>query len=362
KKPKWLFEEFVLVKEIKAGDCIAEITPATFGKNGVTIFGVELLTIPGEDLNLKGKNIEVRENKVFSTIQGRVILKDHDIDVEPILRVEKGDKRAINFDGSVEFLGGIRELPPVKATGDIVVHGSVEHTSLIAGRNILIHGNLASSHKLAISAGSDFAAINISHAKIEAENILLLSSSLDSELLAYHGIVTLTANSQLVGGHGRAGRLVLSQIIGNEREIPTLISVATPKIMSENREQILAPYRSRLHDIKKESGRISRRISQIETVKKEAQEREKKVYSTIEEKLQGDIEECEKKETAIFKNIVRIKDPKYQMALGDISANKFYPQTTLYMGHCERHISDIKEKMRYHLKESNIYTESFDKK
>lgn len=357
-----LLEKFELLKPVKPGDVTALLEPATAGTPGITMFGNNVSTVKGEPLEIVASNMELKENKLIAKTNGHVILTKTGLEIEPIFLVNNIEKqRKIRYDGSIKIMCDVESRLIVEATGDIEIHGVVSDTTLYAGRNIFIHGNLISSYSESIIAGDDFFARNVSNANITAENILVMSTILNSELTAYSSVSTLDKDGKISGGHTRAGLSVKCGTIGNETGVNTRISVATPEIIAKFKTQILSPYTRAIDDNKNYKTKILKKIEHVENMQKQPGEKEPAIYNKLVCLFKLKLEQYEHKISRLYKEIVKIKDPKFTLITGDITADRFYPNTFLAMGISKRKINDLKEKVRYYVKDSNIFTELLDK-
>jgi hypothetical protein len=146
------------IPQVKAGDLIAEVMPATEGTPGIDVFGLPVLPPKPKLLKVRiGQGVEKSENgsEFFAKIDGRpVMTPDGKLSVLAQLKIS-GDVGLetghIDFDGSVDVAGGIqkgfnvscgsltvREVigAEVVATGDVNVLGGV------IGATIWCTGNL----------------------------------------------------------------------------------------------------------------------------------------------------------------------------------------------------------------------------
>lgn len=356
-----IFNQFELINIVKAGDIIAEIEPATQGTPGITIFDDTVSTLKGETNIIQGLNIINEGNNVKAKIDGRVVLNFKGIDVEPVMIVEGVPERMIDFEGSIKILGGIETPCLIKASGDIEIHGMVSDTSLFAGRNIFIHGNLLGPTNRTIKADGDFAAYNVSNSNITAENTLISSTIFKSKISAYRSVVNTGPEGKIIGGQIRAGISVESKSIGSIKNIPTSISVATPEMLSKYGNKIIAPCISRIDNLKAKRDIILKKLQQIENWKNQSREMEATDYIILKNLLKRELSRNDRKTSDVGKdNFVNIKSYKPLIINGYITADRFYPETNLALGLGKRKVIELKERIRYCGKDSYMYSELLD--
>ena len=132
---------FVLVK---ANDTLAIRIPQTKGKPGKNVFGDSVPAQNGRPIPMpEGKNTKVLgEHQLIATINGQIVDTGSKISIDPRLVIKgavgvgTGD---IDFDGSVQINGDVKQGFVVKATGDIEIKGSVNGAE-VTGRNVIVSG------------------------------------------------------------------------------------------------------------------------------------------------------------------------------------------------------------------------------
>ena len=130
----------------------------------------------------------------------------------------------------------------------------------------------------------------------------------------------------------------------------------TPGTMLKFREKILAPYISELGDLKEEKVKNQKKLRLVGNLKNNGGEKDQTIYKIHEKIFKNKIARNESKISDLYKEIVKIKDPKCESVTGTVTSNKLYPETSLSLGIGSRKITETKEMVRYCVKNTNIST------
>ena len=227
---------FVLVKK---NDTLAIRIPQTQGKPGTNVFGEPVPAQNGRPIPMPdGKNTQVvGENQLIATINGQIVDTGNKISVDPrfvvkgSVGVATGD---IDFDGSVEIAGDVKQGFTVKATGDIEIKGNVNGAE-VTGRNVIIGGGITGVNRGKVYAKQDVRCAFTENAVVEAgRDIYVADVALHSTLRAGKKIMVEDKHGQITGGLTIAGDEVRAKIIGNQAYVVTRVSVGVdPNLQKE---------------------------------------------------------------------------------------------------------------------------------
>ena len=227
---------FVLVKK---NDTLAIRIPQTQGKPGVNVYGEPVPAQNGRPIPMPdGKNTQVvGENQLIATINGQIVDTGNKISVDPRFEVKgsvgvaTGD---IDFDGSVEIAGDVKQGFTVKATGDIEIKGHVSGAEVI-GRNVIIGGGITGVNRGKVYAKQDVRCAFTENAVVEAgRDIYIADVALHSTLRAGKKVIIEDKHGQITGGLTIAGDEVRAKIVGNQAYVVTRVSVGIdPNLQKE---------------------------------------------------------------------------------------------------------------------------------
>jgi len=194
-------------------------TPATEGKPGCTVTGKELKQKPGKEIGFpKGKNVEINEEKtlMFSQCSGMVEFVNNSVNVSSVFDV-KGDCDLsvgnIDFDGSVHVKGTVRSGNTIKATGGVVVDGSVEAATIIAGGNVEVKGGMQGADKGLIEAGGAVNIMFVERGTVHADGPVTLDVCIHSVIETGDTLTATGRRGAIIGGRvGSSGNIIANSI------------------------------------------------------------------------------------------------------------------------------------------------------
>ncbi|MBA7549714.1 hypothetical protein ES705_42207 [subsurface metagenome] len=216
------FKEQNLIENVEAGQILAKKALLQQGEPGSTVTERSLPANPGKDIELElGKNVKLSEDgiTIIAVINGQVLLTGGKINVEPIYTVD-GDVNMhtgnILFLGTVIVKGSVGSGFTVKAAGNIEVMGSVGRSILDAEGDIIVHQGIMGKNEGRVKAGINVVAKFIEHARIEAEeNVVVSAGIIHSMVDANMRIVCQGKRASIVGGKLRAGEEINAKVLGS---------------------------------------------------------------------------------------------------------------------------------------------------
>ena len=230
---------FVLVK---ANETLAIRIPQTKGKPGKNIFGETVPAQNGRPIPIPaGKNTKIiGENQLVATINGQIVDTGNKISVDPRLEIQGSvgvGTGNIDFDGTVLITGDVTQGFYVKATGDIEIKGSINGAE-VTGRNIVVGGGLTGAERGKIQSQENVTLSFAENAIIEAGgDITIMKFALHSTLRAGRRIILEGNQGQLTGGIATAGEEVSARYIGNNANVVTRVAVGVdPNLQKEYHE------------------------------------------------------------------------------------------------------------------------------
>jgi uncharacterized protein (DUF342 family) len=248
------FRDLGEIVTVKPGDALMRIIQPTAGVPGMTVMGAEIPVQPGKKVSfpaaLEGARVDPQDpDRLVAAIAGFPVVKKDCVTVEAVYRVENVDLHTgnISYDGGVLVTCDVHSGMTVKATGDIVIEGTVEDAVLEAGGDITIKGGIIGSDENTDAAGAK------THATIKCGGSCVAKFAQDAHILAGNGIFIhaeamqcdLSAAHQiivgdkggrggdLIGGIARATMLVKAHNIGSDDHPRTIVIVGNDKNLFE---------------------------------------------------------------------------------------------------------------------------------
>ena len=215
------YKDLGLTESVAKDQTLCVKTPPDSGKNGVTVMGQELPSLPGKDIPLPvGKNTYLSEDKLElrASIDGQCDFVERRLMVMETFFV-KGDVSIatgnISVAGNVEIMGSVLTGFSVKAGGNININGSVEGASLTAGGNIVIRDGFIGMNKGEIIAGGSLRCKYIQGGRVSAIGLIETQTIVSAEVRSSDSVIMPGMRSIIMGGRVTAKNRIDCHRIGN---------------------------------------------------------------------------------------------------------------------------------------------------
>ncbi|MCL2192759.1 MAG: FapA family protein [Treponema sp.] len=216
------FKELNIIQNVVEKQLLATKIPPQMGVPGETVTGKMLPAKNGMDISLPlGENVHASDDgdSILSDINGRVVVVNGKINVEPVLLIESSvslETGNIIFLGSVIVKGDVEDGFSVKAAGNIEVYGSIARAELDAEGDIIIQQGINGKGGGNIRAGKSLWARFIENANIQTGNMVFASDGIiNSNIDALNRIICQGKRASIVGGRLRASEEINAKILGN---------------------------------------------------------------------------------------------------------------------------------------------------
>jgi len=329
------FKEQNLIENVEAGQLLAKKVVLQQGEPGSTVTGRSLAANPGKDIEMElGKNVKLSDDGLtaIAVINGQVLLTGGKINVEPVYTVE-GDVNMhtgnILFLGTVIVKGSVESGFTVKAAGNIEVMGSVGKSILDAEGDIIVHQGIMGKNEGRVKAGINVVAKFIEHARIEAEeNVVVSDGIIHSQVDANQRIVCQGKRASIVGGKLRAGEEINAKVLGSVAGTETIFEVGfDPK--SKERLMELFKTREAIEDELKEVELNINTITNLQKVQRKISEEKAKSLEELNNKraeMLSELEEIGKEVNSINEYLAGLK------IKGKVSASdKVFPGVKIFI-------------------------------
>lgn len=236
------------IKPVEVGEKLATLTPADFGKPGISVKGQP---IPQNKVSMKvlrhGRNITMSEDgcALYSQVAGHVTLVDDLVMVSDVYDVpanvdaSTGD---IEYNGTVNVAGNVNTGYAIKADGDIIVNGVVEGATLVAGGNIVLKRGMQGMSRGRLKADGNITAKFIENSSIQCGGTLMCDAILHSDAECEGEISVLGKKGLINGGHIRSYSNISATQAGSMMGTSTVIEIMSDieqaKLLNETEEKI----------------------------------------------------------------------------------------------------------------------------
>lgn len=235
------YKNLGLIRTVRKGDVIADITLPTEGTPGIDVRGQTLRQIVGKKASYTvGTNTELTDDgtQIIASTDGNINFKSGAFVVDQVVTIS-GDVDAsvgnINFVGDVVVKGEVLEGFKISSNANIVVAGNVNGATLEADGDIIIKKGCINSKIIAHGSVT----INFcEHSNIRCDGDLVSSNFVICDV--YCGSLNIKGtNGGLMGGTYTSLSSVEVTNIGTKNYTPTLLTVGDNALLAEEKEAVL---------------------------------------------------------------------------------------------------------------------------
>lgn len=317
------------IQSVDVNDLLMRRHPPEQGQIGRNVMGEPIPATTGRDYQLQASMgsalVAEDRNLLVATRSGRPIRLNRTVRVDDVLELDEVNYHTghIHFKGSVIVHSSVREGFQVRATGDIVVYGSVEDAILESDSHVYIHGSMFGRERGRISAHRDIHINYVQSAEIDCLGNLFVRDGMfhcQARVLGdiYAGLDG--GKGQLNGGEIWAGRRVQARIVGSNSSTSTRLSLGEDPQMRQKLldiDQNLRYYKSELEQVVKSIIYIRTRavekatsLAELETQRSELLDRVNLLteqVNDIREQLGRDRHDCELLVSESLKSGVKLR-------------------------------------------------------
>lgn len=232
---------------VRQGQELLRVIPPTQGTPGKGVDGQELKPRPGKPARIlagRGTGRSPDGSLVLADTSGEmVITPSGQISVVPVHRVPKDvdiSTGHVDFVGSLEIGGSVRDGLTARADGDIRVGSGVEAATVEATGNVVVKGGVKGRGRAVIRSGGNVQLRFMENAHVEAEGDVLVGEAvMHSTIRAGQNVVVSGKRGLIVGGHISAGRSISGKLAGAGLGTKTILEIAAPPEMQEEHTVLL---------------------------------------------------------------------------------------------------------------------------
>jgi len=221
---------------VDEGDLLVTREYATTGTPGISVTGKTISQKPGKEATFpRGKNVDINDEKteMHSQSAGMVEFVNNTVNVSNVYSI-KGDCDLrvgdIDFDGSVHITGNVCTGSTIRATGGIVIEGSVEAATIIAGGNVEVKGGMQGADKGLIEAGGAVTALYVERGRVQADGHVKLDMCIHSIIETGGNFTVEGRRGAIIGGRVSSYGDIVANFIGAISNTRTEVAVGvTPR-------------------------------------------------------------------------------------------------------------------------------------
>lgn len=223
-----------IIALVKKDQVLVEYHRAIKGTVGYKVTGEVIQPPAAAEEDPLGCAGVIREGDLYkAAFDGRVTLQGRSLEVDPALVVDGSVNMAygnVDFNGDVFIRGDVNSGMEVKATGSIIIDGTVEAAKLFSEKDIIVGYGIHGEDDALIEVKGKLACNFLERVKVVAGGKVMSGSIVHCEIYTDDQVEATQGKGIIMGGIicGMTG--VTANIIGHRSNLPTQIYVgASPK-------------------------------------------------------------------------------------------------------------------------------------
>lgn len=235
------YKDLGLIRIIRAGDVIADITLPTEGEPGIDVRGGKIQQYPGKKAQFSvGTNTKITDDglHIVAAVDGQLVFKSNAFSVDTTVTIN-GDVDAsvgnINFIGDVIIKGNICEGFKVSSNSNITVSGEVNGATLEAGGNITIKQGCIYSK---ITCHGNVSALFCERSSINCDGDISAQNYVICDIYCAGELITKASNGSIIGGKYVVLNSLEASNIGSKTYTPTDITLGDNAILADEKTQL----------------------------------------------------------------------------------------------------------------------------
>jgi uncharacterized protein (DUF342 family) len=335
------YHELSLIKNVKAGQTLVTMTPATEGIPGRNVMGEDIKPKEGRKVQLpKGKNVTISDDGLLlvSSIDGEVKIIDGKVNVFAIYMVPVNVDNStgnIRFIGKVIVKGNVLTGFSIEAEGDVEVFGVVEGAKIVSKGNIILHRGIQGMNKGELFCDGDLVAKFIENSIIDVKGNVHSDAIMHSHVVCGKKLEAAGRKGLIVGGNFKVSDEIKAKVIGSPMATITELEVGVNPDMRKRYELLKLEHKSIIENLEKvsQAADLLTKISQKAELPPEKRE-------LLSKSIQAKLQLTEKLEI----NNEEIKDMEVyleELSKGKIKASDvIYPGTRVTIGNSMMYVKD----------------------
>ncbi len=249
KEGKIDMKELSTITIVRKGQLLATRIPFTEAHDGISVQGKTIKAKNGKDRKLpagQGTVASEDETELYADQDGHLVIRGGLLDVLPVY-VVPGDVDYsvgnINFIGSVEVKGAVRDGFEIKTTGNVNIGGVIEGAVIETDGDLEIKVGISAGNKGLLKIGGSMTAGYVDKANLViGENIQVKDAIMHSDVSAGKSIAVGVnrGKGQIVGGKTQAGISVQCITLGSQMGTKTEVHVGVSPQLANRKAELTA--------------------------------------------------------------------------------------------------------------------------
>lgn len=346
------YKNLDIFESVKEDDVVVVSIPPEDGTDGYTVKGKVLPAQKGVAAKLpKGKNVKVSDDglSLIAAKSGRVDYIGGRVEISDVYNI-RGDVDLhvgnIDFTGDLMITGAIIAGLTVKATGNIEVQGTVDASTLIAGKDIILKNGMQGTNKGLLQAGGNVVARFLERCTVEAKGSVFSDYIAHSTVSANESIIMKGKHGKIIGGISRAGKQVVARTLGSLSSDPTVIEVG-----------VSPEFRTKLTELETERNTTKIQLDKLESVARvlPSSASETPERAAMRQKFLDAREQYAQRYSEVIAEIEKLKEILSAKSNGKVHVfATVYPDVKIVIDSCPYPIKSTVEFVTFRYKEGEV--------
>lgn len=224
---------------VAVGQPLMEKIPPTPGKDGMDVMGKIISAKAGKDAKFDNKRDGATLSEdgltLLAEIEGYPIIGGRSVKVDPVLNVKAVDLSTghIDFKGTLIVQKEIESQYDVKATGDILVGGSIIRTNIHAGGNLQVKGGIHAEatekdSECEIKVGANLQAKFLNQVNIQCGGSVEVEEYILQSRVRSVGTVSAgmsRGKGAIIGGQIESRSAIMAKTLGSDAYLKTQLKI-----------------------------------------------------------------------------------------------------------------------------------------
>lgn len=221
------FASLELFQNVKQGDPICNIIPPTPHQDGMSVLGKVCKARIGQKASApKGRNTEISEDgtQLIASCEGNVEFSGRSFQVHPVLEIGGNvdfSTGNLNCLGDIHIHGDVYSGFTVRATGNIIVDGVVEASTIEAGSDLIVRKGVQGNNRAILRAYRSIYTKYLESSSVYAHENLETECIINCDVYSDGKITVRSGRGTIIGGQVRAAQLISANIVGARSECQT---------------------------------------------------------------------------------------------------------------------------------------------
>lgn len=228
------FQNLRWIEPVKKGQTVAIYHEAGNGIEGSTVTGHPLSAKQGKEKPLltgNGFRLMPDGHTYIACEDGRLEVTNNQLIISKLLIVDHFGtlSESITYDGSILINCNVPSGLFIQASGDIIIDGFVESSTIKCGGNLLFKQGVHASKTTTITAAKNIIGKFFENVTLQADKNIEALYFLQCNLSAGESIITLSSKGGVIGGYAYAEKGFHIHNAGNLSGLPTMLSMGVNK-------------------------------------------------------------------------------------------------------------------------------------